>query len=136
MACPNFALAYNTRAIVYYRLKAWENAEKDFKKAGQLVSNLPFITGNLRLLAWARGQDQLKQARLANGQATRHGTTLVASSFDRYSVDIGDGRMVDVISIKNTTQTASLSGMKATLKYITNELRNCTSSARMRRGSF
>lgn len=123
-ACSDSALAYNARAIVYYRLKAWEESERDFEKAKELAPTLPFLTGNLKLMAWAKGQEQFKLARSADMQAAGRGTTLVASSYDRHSVDIGDGRIVDIISIKNTPQTATLAGMEATLRHVTDELRS------------
>ena len=123
-ACPDFALAFNTRAVVYGKLKIWEESEGDFEKAVKLAPAVPFLAGNLRLMVWVKGQEQFEKMRSTDSQTTGRGTTLVASSYDRYSVDIGDGRIVDIISIKNTSQTATLAGMEATLNHISDELRN------------
>ncbi len=120
--CPNFSLAINARGVVYSNLKAWESSEQDFRKAMDLDPTLWFASGNLKLLAWIRGQEQFRWSRMTGQVGSRRGTTLVASSYERYSINIGDGRMVDVFSIKNTPQTATLAGMEETFRHITSEL--------------
>ena len=119
----NFALAYNARGVLYNNLKAWEQSESDFSKAKELLPELAFVSGNQRLLSWTIGQEQFKIARMAENQGDGRGASLLASTYERYSVDIGDGRTVDVFNIKNTPQTATLSGMETTLRHITSELR-------------
>jgi len=121
--CQNFALAYNARGVLYNNLKAWDQSESDFSKAKELLPELAFVSGNQRLLSWTIGQEQFKIARMAENQGDGRGTTLLASTYERYSVDIGDGRTMDVFNINNTPQTATLSGMETTLRHITNELR-------------
>ena len=96
--CPDFALAYNARGVLYNNLKTWEQSEADFSKAKELLPELAFVSGNQRLLSWTIGQEQFKIARMAENQGDGRGTTLLASTYERYSVDIGDGRTVDIFN--------------------------------------
>lgn len=121
---PTLTLAYNARGILYSKLRAWEQAERDLKEASKLAPGLPFLGGNLRLVMWTKGETEFRASRSAAVEDSNRGTTLVALAYDRYSVPVGDDRTVDIINIKNTPQTATLAGMEAVFCHVTDELRN------------
>jgi len=121
-ASPGFAMAFNARGVLYAHLEAWDMAEADFRRAEKLAPGVRMFPGNLSLVAWASARTKLRES-LVNDDPEKRGMALVAMSYDRYSVDIGDGRTVDVIRIKNTPLTATQDGMTRTIRSVVDDLR-------------
>src|SRR6185503_19488350 len=103
---PNFALAYNSRGVAYASMEAWEEADNDFNKAAELSPGLPYALSNARFVTWTRGQIAFRQGLLDVGDG--RGSTLIAQSYERRTVDIADGKTIDVFVIKATPQTNTL----------------------------
>jgi hypothetical protein len=108
--------------VAYCHLGAWDESERDLRRAAELQPGLAFVAENLRTVAWRRGQADFQAGRPDAGPGGR-GASVLVSSFERYAVPIGDGRTVDVISLKNTPQTADQAGTEAVLRQITAQLR-------------
>lgn len=119
---PVFALAYNARACAWLQQELWEQAEADFARGRELAGNLAYIAGNAALAERAKADASFRRALLTRSSDGR-GTTLMVQSWERHSHDLGDGRSIDYVIVKDTPETATLEGMRAVMRDVLREVR-------------
>jgi tetratricopeptide (TPR) repeat protein len=120
----NFSLAYNARGLIYSYLKDWKKSEEDFFQAKKRSPDIPFFAGNSQLISRKRAQEQLNIFQEMDKRDHFYRTEPLHGAYEGHSVHIGEGKTVDIIVIKNTPQTATIPGMKATIKAIADKLYN------------
>jgi tetratricopeptide (TPR) repeat protein len=115
------ALAFSTRGVVYTYVKQWDLAQADFGKAAELCPGHSFVSRNLDFLAWARAQDKAR----ADVEATKQGAgmSIQVTPYTRDSVNLGQGRTIDIITIRNTPETATVEGVQKVLAQVEADLR-------------
>jgi Flp pilus assembly protein TadD len=119
----NHPLAHNARGALHAQLRSWSASETDFGRARVAAPETTFLRGNLQLASWTRANEQARSLRQADTPGP-DATAAPVQAFERYVVDVGDRRSVDVFTIGDTAQTGTLEGMEATLGKITETLRS------------
>lgn len=122
-ACPNLALTHNARGALFGSLSAYEDAQSEFHKARWAAPTIPWIGTNSSKMAKVGVDGETRGAFTSDSQGVVGPDMIPERRYERHSVDIGDGRTVDVFRIRNMQRTTTVEGVQDTLRQIVGRLR-------------